>query len=83
MASWNFPAATRVVSDKLYPLPAEVIENDTISVSDSAAVCGTLTTTVIVVDSSGMREFVEVGTRLVSAQPSMLLTLMVSWFHTR
>ena len=76
VASWNFPAATRVVSDKLYPLPAEVIESDTISVSDSAAVCGTLTTTSIVVDSSGGRGFVEVGTEIVSGQPSMLLTLM-------
>ena len=38
VASRNSPAMTRVVSDKVYPLPAEVIERETMSTSDNAAV---------------------------------------------
>ena len=51
--AWRFsPAMTRVVSARAYPLPADVIDNDTISICDKRAVGGTVTWTLNVVVSS-------------------------------
>ena len=43
VASRYSPAMTRVVSDKTYPLPADVIENETMSTWDRRAFGGTVT----------------------------------------
>ena len=70
------PAITRVVSVKLYPLPADVMERVTMSMSDKAAFCGTLTTTPRVVVAPAVMKLVVVLSKVRSAQPRLLFTLM-------
>ena len=69
---------TRVVSERVYPLPADTIESETMSMSESKALAGTETDTPKVVVSPTPINCVMVESSDVDAHPRVLDTEIVN-----